>query len=163
MINNALSFLHGDSTTTLEALETKMTAAAAKSAFESAAIFRDCLDNLTWLDRRLNGLRMANQNLNGILEIEARRNRKAWMVLRGGRIIATVPKPESVDNADEISERIIASLKTSTELPETLLDMSLQLIVIAWFRKHPEIKLQMLSPRQHRDYFCDTVFKSLYE
>ena len=160
LIEKALSFLHGDSSATLEALEAKMTAAAAKSAFESAAIYRDCLDNLTWLDRRLNGLRMADQNLNGILEIEARRKRKAWMVLRGGRIIASVPKPDTARKAGEVQQFIDASLKSATELPVTLLEMSLQLIIISWFRKHPEIKNQMLNRQQQQDNFGGAVFSA---
>lgn len=161
MVDKSLRFLNGENEGTLQMLETKMHAAAAKSAFESAAIYRDCFENLTWLDRRLHGLRMANQNLNGILEIEARRNRMAWMILQGGRIITTVPKPDSDRKADEILQRIQTSLKTTSELPANLLEMSLQLIVIAWFRKHPEIKLQMVSPQQQQEFLGTIPFEQL--
>ena len=79
--------------------KTKCRTPRARQAFETAAIYRDALNQLSWLDRRLSGLRMAQNQLNGVLEIDARRKRTAWMILRGGKLVATVPKPDNPKRA----------------------------------------------------------------
>ena len=145
LVEQGVRFLNGETKQTLDRLSARMQDAAARMSFESAAIYRDCLENLTWLDRRLNGLRSADQRLNGVLEIEARRGRMAWMVLRCGRIVATFARPTDADSAENTIFEIQNRLASSYELPSSLLEMSLQLIVISWFRKHPEIQSNLLS------------------
>ena len=52
-VQRAIAFLTGQDRSILEKLESRMQRAAATAAFERAAMLRDYLDHLTWLDRRL--------------------------------------------------------------------------------------------------------------
>lgn len=145
LVGEAVEFLNGNRPQVLESLESRMHNAASRQAFEMAAIYRDSLDQLCWLDRRLTGLRMAQQQLNGVLEIDARRQRTAWMLLRGGKLVATVPKPDNAKRAAHAKEAIENARRGSSGLSTNLLEMSLQLIVISWFRKNPKMKNRLLS------------------
>ncbi len=78
--NNAdrvTSFLEGTDVSILNTLEQTMTEAANSSAFETAAIIRDYLHDLKWLDRRMAGLRGAQSILNGVIPVPARRRGRA--------------------------------------------------------------------------------------
>ena len=145
LVDKAVQFLNGNSPQVLEKIESRMREAASREAFESAAIYRDSLKQLSWLDRRLNGLRMAQKHLNGVLEIDARRGRTAWMILRGGKLVSTVPKPDNEKRALRAIDAIENAQKGNSELSTNLLEMSLQLIVISWFRKNPKTKKRLLS------------------
>ena len=140
-----LSFLDGKSPKLLEDLETNMHQAAANASFERAAIIRDYWEQLTWLDRRLTGLRRAYQHLNGVLPVEARRNRIAWLILRGGRIVLTAKRPDDVASATKLLDQIEKTASRAPEIPANILEMSLQLIVISWLRKNPELRKQIIS------------------
>ena len=145
LVHQAVQFLNGGRPEVLQALESKMHAAAARQAFESAAIYRDSFNQLSWLDRRLSGLRMAQQQLNGVLEIDARRQRTAWMLLRGGKLVATVAKPDNPKRAIAAVEAIDNARKGNSALSTNLLEMMLQLIVVSWFRKNPDLKQQLIT------------------
>lgn len=144
-IDELLRFLDGNCQPTLDGIENKMKEAAQREAFETAAIHRDCLEHLSWLDRRLQTLRMADKHLNGVLPIPARRNRTAWMVLRGGRICATMLEPQSAEQAISVRKQILQSVQPIADSPANVLEMSLQLIVISWFRKYSSHSQEMLG------------------
>ncbi len=122
-----------------------MNQAALAAAFEKAATLRDYLENLTWLDRRLTALRIAEKNLNGVLQIESCQNKTTWMVLKGGKIVMSALQPRCSERASAAFKRLTKIANQSNQLPETLLEMNLQLIVSVWFRKHPELKNQIIS------------------
>ena len=145
LVESAVEFLKGKRPQVLEEIKSQMVQAAAREAFESAAIHRDSLKRLTWLDRRLAGLRHAQKHLNGVLEIDARRQATAWMILRGGKLVATVTKPDNVKRAILAAQNIENACKGNSGLSTNLLEMSLQLIVISWFRKNPKTKQRLLS------------------
>ena len=156
LVANAVQFLEGKDKTTLQTIEKRMREAANREAYETAAIYRDCLLHLSWLDRRLTGLRLADQGLNGILNIEARRNRPGWMILRGGRIVSTTLKPKSTESAIQTMKSIAAVKHQLPDLPGTLLEMSLQLIIMAWFRKNPQLK-KKLMPFDQAEAHCQQI------
>ena len=139
-----LEFLDGRNKNFLAGLETQMQQAAADAAFERAAIIRDNWEQLTWLDRRLAGLRRAYKHLNGVLPVQARRNRTAWLVLKGGRIVLSAKLPTEPEKAAKLLCQIENSASRSSELPANILEMNLQLIVISWLRKYPEMRKQMI-------------------
>jgi len=157
LVQQAVQFLSGQRPDVLTGLECKMRNAAARQAFEVAAIYRDYWKRLSWLDRRLAGMRIAQQQLNGVLEIDAKRKTTAWMLLRSGKLVATVPKPDSAKRADLALTAIDDASKGSSWMSTDLLEMSLQLIVIAWFRKNPETKGQLLSFDQSREHCRRTL------
>ncbi len=144
-VDEMLCFLDGNSQSTLDAIENRMKEAARREAFETAAIHRDCWEHLSWLDRRLQTLRMADKHLSGILPIPARRNRTAWMVLRGGRIGATMLAPENADQATSARKLIVQIAGRAADSPTNLLEMSLQLIVVSWFRHDSAHKQELLG------------------
>jgi excinuclease ABC subunit C len=142
----AVRFLEGESGGILRDLENAMTAAAAERKFETAASYRDRLSNLAWLDNRLAGLRLANQQLSGILPVESTNKRKSiWLVLRGGRIRETLAAPSTPLCMQTATAAINQIAREPDSLPTDLLDISLQLIVISWFRKNPS-QLEKIIP-----------------
>ena len=144
LVSETVKFLTGEDTSMLAQVEAKMQRAASQQAFETAAIHRDCLENLTWLDRRLKGLRLADGAINGVLPIEARRNRTAWMILRGGRICFTTLAPD--DSRPHNTLQLLRKVsRVKPQISTNLLDISLQLIVISWFRKHPATQQRLLK------------------
>ena len=151
-VEQLLNFLDGKSPQLLKSLETKMHEAATTAAFERAAIIRDYWKQLTWLDRRLTGLRLAHKNLNGVLPVKARRNRIAWIILKGGRIVQTVKRPDDPAAASKLLPQIQKITRCETELPTNVLEMNLQLIVISWLRKNPQLKKQIISFPNAIDY-----------
>ena len=160
LLDELVDFLNGNGASTLAMLEAKMHNAAERHSFETAAIYRDCLANLRWLDRRLNGLSLAEKRLNGVLPIEARRNRTAWIVLRGGRIIDTLAVPEKPEQAEKVLASIRKIASTQPPVATNLLEMSLQLIVISWFRKHAHLKKQLIDFQSLVDNFPEVWDKS---
>lgn len=143
-VDRAIAFVRGDDNSILKSLDQQMQAAATAHSFERAAILRDHLDNLGWLDRRLKALRHAQRTFNGVLPIPARKNRTAWLVLKGGRLLGSATEPDTPDRAISAIKRISEIAVAQEQLPASILDMNLQLIMISWFRKYPAIKRTLL-------------------
>lgn len=148
LVERAVGFLNGDSAKTLQELQRTMNDAAKRGAYETAAIARDRLDLLKWLDRRLQGLRKAKSQLTGVLCIPARRGRTAWMVLQSGRIRATMLKPDAARRAELTQRSIEQAIRSDAGQPLSLLEMSLQLVMISWFRKHNDDLENLISFEQ---------------
>ena len=72
-VQAAINFIEGNDHDTLLDLEADMQGAAAKFSYERAKVLRDHLTNLKWLDRRMQSLRHAKKNFNGVLPIAARK------------------------------------------------------------------------------------------
>ena len=121
-----------------------MKTAATNHSFEKAAIERDHLENLGWLDRRLKALRNAQRTFNGILPIEARKNRMAWLVLKGGRLVGSAVEPDTQDRALSAIKRLTQIATEKEQMPANIMEMNLQLIMISWFRKFPAMKKSLI-------------------
>ena len=145
-VKQMLDFLTGRDSTILNRLKKKMIAASGRRAFERAASLRDSLNQLAWLDRRLSGLRLAETTLNGVLQVEARKGRVAWLILRHGKLIQSVAgHAEQHDRAAKTLDLLTGISKRQADPPTQLLDISLQLLIISWFKKHPHYKQQIIS------------------
>jgi len=129
----------------LDELKTKMTAAAAACQFERATVLRDHLANLQWLSRRLNDLKKSQTLLSGVLPIAARNRKQAWLLLREGRLIGIALRPDEPARASKAIEALTHIADTKSHLPETILEMNLQLIIMAWFRRHPHQRNDLIS------------------
>lgn len=153
-VKRAINFVKGTDSSILKQLAERMQQAATGQKFERAAILRDHLDNLSWLERRLKALRHAQKTFNGVLPVSARKNRTAWLVLKGGRLVGSAPEPDSQDRAIAAIKRLseIAAIKQPP--PESILEMNFQLIMISWFRKHPAIK-KTLVPFEDAIAICE--------
>ena len=153
-VERAIDFVRGNDSSILQTLDQQMKAASLAQSFERAAILRDHLDNLGWLDRRLKALRQAEQTFNGVLPIPARRDRTAWLVLKGGRLIGSAAEPDTPDRAIAAIKRLSDIDVAREQLPATILEMNLQLIMISWFRKYPTIK-KSLVPFERAIEICE--------
>jgi excinuclease ABC subunit C len=144
-VQRAIDFLEGRDSSILLRLEHDMLEAARKQVFEVAAVLRDNLDHLTWLDRRLGSLRRAQTMLNGVVPIRTHLGRRCWLILRGGRLMMTAGRPDRASRAQQAEDRLKKIAQQTAELPTNLLEMQLQLIVISWFRKHPDQLAELMS------------------
>jgi excinuclease ABC subunit C len=143
-LKDAHRFILGDDLSILSRLDQQMKEAAGCRSFERAAILRDHIANLTWLERRMRALRNAQKTFNGVLPIEARKKRSAWLILQGGQLIGSTVEPDSEERAIATIQRLTEVSHTEKSIPENLLEMNLQLILIAWFRKHPQLKKSLI-------------------
>jgi excinuclease ABC subunit C len=144
-VNQANRFLEGQDKETIPLLQSEMSRAAVECRFERAAALRDHLANLKWLERRLNSIRSAQRLINGILPINGRNRRKIWLILQGGKVIGSVPEPIRPERTFTAIESFSRAAATPFHLPENILDMHLQLLIISWFRKFPQIKRNLIS------------------
>ncbi|MFK7765764.1 MAG: GIY-YIG nuclease family protein [Mariniblastus sp.] len=143
-LNLAIKFIKGSDVSILKTMDQDMKAAASDQRFERATILRDHIDNLGWLNRRMKALRFAQRNFNGVLPIEARNNRMAWLVLKGGRLLGSAPEPKSPERALGAIKYLTNITRRRSLIPANIMEMNLQLIIMAWFRKNPAIKKTLI-------------------
>jgi excinuclease ABC subunit C len=156
LVNRMTQFLEGTDLTILNELETGMAIAAAACQFEKATVTRDHLANLNWLARRLNDLRKSQTLLNGVLPVAGRNRKHAWLLLREGRLIGSALRPDEPERASKAIETLTQIAAKKTQLPETILEMNLQLIIISWFRRNPRQRNDLISFDQALDHCRNT-------
>ena len=144
LVEQALEFIRGNDSSVIDRLDKQMKSASASHLFERATIVRDHMNNLSWFNRRMKALRTAEQKFNGVLPIAARKNRTAWLILKGGRIMGSTALPDSPKRALAAIKQLSEIAAQKQQLPASILEMHLQLIVIAWFRKHTAVKKTLI-------------------
>src|SRR5262249_49901101 len=93
-VRAARSFLAGRDAAPLAALERAMTEAAAEQVFERAAVLRDKLAALTWLDGQLRHMRQAETMGTAVYPLAGHDGAVRWYLLHAGRaVVAVVPLP----------------------------------------------------------------------
>ena len=137
-VQQTIDFIEGHDHSTLLDLEADMKGAAVQCSFERASVLRDHLRNLKWLDRQMKALRHAQKTFNGILPIAARKNRIAWLILKNGRLLGSAAEPLDAKRALAAAAFLVEKKDTPDGLPESIMDMNLQMILIRWFRKHQQ-------------------------
>ena len=155
-VDAAIDFLEGRDLSALGRLEHEMLDAAARQSFERAVVLRDHFDQLTWLSRRLSALRESQKLLNGVLQVTATRERTAWLVLKSGKLLGSLVAPDSAARATAANSLLVQAAERSSPQAHTILEMSLQLLVMAWFRRHPASKQNLLS-FDHAIQRCDFI------
>ena len=143
-VDRAIEFVYGRNGSILKELDCRMQAAAKGQSYEKAAVLRDHLDNLSWLDRRMKALRTAKKTFNGILPIKAHKRRTAWLVLKGGRLIGSAAEPNTPNRALTTIKRLSEISFQTDQLPANIMEMNLQLIMISWFRKYPAMRKSLV-------------------
>lgn len=146
-VQKAMDFLLGgvQSKIVLDQLQSQMQEASQSQNFERATVLRDHFLNLRWLSRRLTQLETAQAKLNGVLPIRGKRSRKLWLVLRGGRLIGSAAAPSDRGRRMAAIKKLEAIAQQDLGLPTNLMEMNLQMIVMAWFRKYPDYGEQLMS------------------
>ncbi len=145
LVDQAVRFLNGKDTSTLQRLDREMQKSASECHYERAAVLRDHLENLRWLDRRLNALRKAAQTFNGVLPVRGRKRTPIWLVLRAGRLLGSTSRPDRPERAAKAINSLSRSADRDHPMPTNILEMNLQLIMISWFRKNPQQKQELMS------------------
>ena len=120
----------------LQQLEARMVRAAEHRHYERAAMLRDQLESLKRLERQLQRLRVAERTINGILPVTVNRGRQVWLAFRGARLISSVVQPRSRQQAVRALAELSRVERESVPPAREILEINLQLIIAAWFRKH---------------------------
>jgi excinuclease ABC subunit C len=145
-VRAARQFLEGDDLAPLETLERDMGAASAALAFERAAVLRDKLEVLRWLQERLARVREAAR-LSCVYPVRGHDDTVLWYLIHGGRVRAALPSPR--DKVGRLA--VAAALRAVYQQPNRQATPGLEevdsvLLVAAWFRKHPEERQQTHDP-----------------
>lgn len=136
-VTRAARFLTEGSVTFLQQLEARMLRAAAHRHYERAAMLRDQLESLKRLERQLQRLRAAERTINGILPVTVNRGRQVWLAFRGSRLVSSIVQPRSQQQASRALAELQRVERESLPPAREILEINLQLIIAAWFRKHP--------------------------
>ena len=137
-VQAAIDFIQGKDHNTLLDLDADMREAAAACSFERATVLRDHLTNLKWLDRRMQALRHAKKTFNGVLPIAARKNRIAWLILKEGQLLGSIAEPTDAKRAQTAADYLTTCRQKQIGLPDSIMAMNFQMILISWFRKHKQ-------------------------
>lgn len=143
-VERAVRFLREGGDDFLPKLEARMLRAAASRQYERAALLRDQLESLTRLDRQLKRLRTAERTINGVLPVVVNRGRRVWLAFRSSRLVSSIVQPRSYQQAARALSELERVEREAVPPPREILDINLQLIVAAWFRKHP-VRLEDLQ------------------
>ena len=67
----------------------------------------------------------------GVLPIAARKNRIAWLILKEGRLLGSAAEPTDAKRAQAAAVYLKASSQKQGGLPDSIMDMNLQMILIS--------------------------------
>jgi excinuclease ABC subunit C len=152
-VSHAVRFLTEGSEAFLQGLEARMTRAAEHRHYERAAMLRDQLDSLTRLERQLKRLRVAERTINGVLAVTVNRGRQVWLAFRKARLISSIVQPRSYQQAERAMTELQRVEREAIPPAREILEINLQLIIAAWFRKHPS-RLADLRPFSSMQQEC---------
>lgn len=144
-VQQAIQFVEGTTTDVLQKLDRQMREAASQCAFERAASLRDHTANLGWLNRRMKDLRRAKRLFNGVLPLAARNDRTVWLILKGGRLVGSAAAPDTPHRAAAAAAYLHQRQIEPDQLPENIMEMNMQMILMSWIRKHKELVQSLIS------------------
>jgi excinuclease ABC subunit C len=153
-VERATRFLAGRDRSVLGELQVAMERAADNCAFERAAVLRDQLAHLQWLDARLRQWRSARRRLHGILDLPGFDHQRHWMVvergvpvrcLNGGTGGVRVGRPaHNTRDAHNLGDTAAIAGPTPGDescengpLPWDSLSMNWFLLLASWLRRYP--------------------------
>lgn len=144
-LDRALRFLRGESDELLREQEQKMNQAATARHFELAGVYRDRLHALERLGRQLRRVQIAEQTIHGILPVKAQRGRDIWLYLSRGRLLAHHPRPQTPRQRAQARDWIDQLSRRQHEPTTHALDIQMQLIIAAYFRKHRQTAARLID------------------
>jgi excinuclease ABC subunit C len=145
-IDRALAFLAGEDRSILEPLEREMHAAAEALTFEKAAALRDRLAPLQWLDGHLTALR-EGRGQSFVYEADGD-GETWWYLIHQGRPRAALRRPETAEEYRGAGVLLESLWSRDRGREPTLDEVDAVLLVLSWFRQHPEERLRTLSPAE---------------
>jgi excinuclease ABC subunit C len=134
------AYLAGTDRTPSARLEQAMIDAAARQDYERAALLRDKLETLRWLERQLAWLKQVRQRHSFVYAVRGHDGQDLWYVIRLGQVRAVLAEASSSTAKDTVLGKIRGmdmDREANAGVP-TLEDIDEVLLVAAWFRKHPQ-------------------------
>jgi excinuclease ABC subunit C len=147
-VRAAKAFLDGTDLTPLARLRNDMQAAAAGLAFESAAILREKLAAMQWLQQHLERVREATKLNHFIYPVRGHNGQDIWYLIRRGWVAAAVPAPcdpQTRQQAAEAIDAIFLHPHSGKGLPQSE-EIDGLVLVSAWFRRYPRERKRTLTP-----------------
>ncbi len=149
-VQAARAFLAGTDISILKMLEREMFEASAALEFEQAARTRDKLEMLRWLHERLQRMRHACQEQSFVYLVKGHLARDHWYLIRGGRVIAGMPAPQTAEDEEMAAQAIKAAYRhkiasAAVPCPD---EVDSVLLVSSWFRRHPQERSRLVPPEK---------------
>ncbi len=144
-LDQTVKFLKYGDPQILDRLEQRMLAAGRDRSFERAAMLRNQWESLSRLSRQLGRLRLAEQSINGVLKVIANRGRGVWLVFRNSQLVDSIVQPRSRHQATTAFDQLKCASTMAMQPATEILNINLQLIVAAWFRKNPGRLAEMMA------------------
>lgn len=133
-VHKAVKFLNGTDASILKRLQERMEKAASNRSFERAAVLRDQLRQIKWIQRRMKQISSAKTRLNGLWKFPGFDRQEHWMILRAGQIIACT---NGAGDPESLKRSRAAEQRPATP-PGTHLDTNLLMLLASWIKKYPE-------------------------
>jgi hypothetical protein len=123
-----------------------MMAASNSQAFERAIALRDKWETLTWLQKSLERMRLAQERLSFVYSVPCQDGRNLWYLIHQGRVALVLAAPRNCETkraAAEIIEKRYQTKGASLPGPEAIDQV---LLVAAWFHRHPRERARTIAP-----------------
>ena len=153
-VNAVIDFLSVRNVTVLSELEQEMIAAGARQHFEKATLLRDRWKLLSWLTLRLTALEEAKEKVNGVVPVSGFSKQKIWLVLRSGRLVGSARQPRTPLRAAAAKKKLMKIAAQVDAPPANVMEMNLQLMIAAWYRKNADFRKSLMSFDESFD-FCE--------
>ena len=143
---DALAFLRGDDLSILARLQEEMFDAAQRQAYETATIRRNQLDQLDWLNRRLEMLRRARREQHGLFPLPGFDHQTVWVLLQAGMMIEMIATDDKASSWEQLQHRVNhVQLDETPRIPKSVHEIYMQMILVSWFRKHREDRFRIVD------------------
>jgi hypothetical protein len=113
-----------------------MTAAAVAQEFERAAVLRDRLEGLEWLNRHLVRLRRAAAH-SFVYPVVGHDGAEIWYLIRQGRVLTALPRPLDASARAAVATTLTAVFSRERFDPLATEETDGVLLVASWFTRHP--------------------------
>ncbi len=144
-VANAIDFLRLKDVSALIQLEQQMLDAGARQHFEKATLLRDRWKHLSWLALRMSALEESREKLNGVVPVDGFGRRAIWLVLKSGQMVGSLPQPRTVKQAAMAKQNLMKLANEIVTPPANVMEMNLQLMIAAWYRKDPAFRKNLMS------------------
>lgn len=135
-VQAAIGFLNGSrSKVVIANLEEQMFQAAGRQAYEKAIVLRTQWKQMQWLNNRLHALRVARQQLHGIIRFRGFYNRSVWLILNEAGIEACL---DDRDLSRRSNNEIQMKPPTHKLMPNSSLAVNWHVLLMRWFKKNKE-------------------------
>jgi excinuclease ABC subunit C len=158
-VRAVFAFLAGKKPTLVDKVQKAMAQASESQLFEKAALLRDRVELMQWLERRLAYVRTVRERQSFIYTPKNARNQTVWFVIHEGQVVTIFEEPHS---RLEIQKALTCLEKVYRHEGRTRADIAAREIdhiylVSSWFRLRPAEKDEVRSPAEMLDQLRQRV------